>query len=185
MLSVLLKSGANPNAFIMPHNQTALGYSAWKGDVAAVDLLLSRGANIHTRSADGTTPITMAAHGEDHDSATLIAEKLIARGADVLAANNGGGTALHAAAAAGNERLVARLIKAGANVMASTSDGYRPLERAIERQKVGVIKQLLAAGAKVTEIQNACGATSTRSLAEATGNREIIELVRNHESRGI
>lgn len=65
---------------------TALHYAASSGQDAVVRLLVRRGANMDARSANGTTPIMMAARNKNFGTMELLADL----GADLTARNDGG-----------------------------------------------------------------------------------------------
>jgi ankyrin repeat protein len=111
---------------------------------AIVELLLARGASPAATLRDGTT-LLMAAAGvgvqpklfdrrdravllRDSDEAPALAmvNVLLARGADVQAANNRGETALHGAAAMNYPTVVRRLIERGARRDARNRKGETP-----------------------------------------------------------
>lgn len=58
-------------------------------------------------------------------------KRLIERGADVNAVNDGGWTPLHHAIEKGHENVVRMLIGAGANVNVRQNDGWTPLHQAV------------------------------------------------------
>jgi len=72
---------------------TPLHCATWKGHLAVVELLLSRGADVNAANNNdhwGTTPLHAAAHANQR----AIAELLIAHGADINATNLNGRTPL-------------------------------------------------------------------------------------------
>lgn len=72
---------------------TPLHCATWKGQLAVVELLRSRGAEVNAQNNNdhwGTTPLHAAAHANQR----AIAERLIAHGADVNATNLNGRTPL-------------------------------------------------------------------------------------------
>jgi ankyrin repeat protein len=72
---------------------TPLHCATWKGQLAVVELLLTRGAEVNARNQNdhwGTTPLHAAAHANQR----AIAELLIAHGADLHATNLNGRTPL-------------------------------------------------------------------------------------------
>jgi ankyrin repeat protein len=69
-------------------------------------------------------------------------ELLLTHGADIKAAQRGGYSALHSAAANGNVKLVNHLIKAGADSCAKSDDGKTPLDFAKERSQADVVEIL-------------------------------------------
>lgn len=83
----------------------------------------------------------------DGDIATV--RKLLARGADVNAANGDDCTALHEAAQCGHAELVALLVEAGADVNASGVGGWTPLHMAAAFACDKAVKVLVIAGADI------------------------------------
>jgi cytohesin len=184
IVEMLLKRGANPNAFIEGWNQTVLGHAAARGDLRVVKLLLKHGANVQARMGDGATALAEAAQAENAVQADAVAAILLARNVPVAAANRRGETALHAAARNGNTALIERLLKAGADPMAKDNSGWRPLEMATSSGKKDAVRLLLAAGAQVSPVVNACGSTSALDIARRSEDRELIELLRSHAKQG-
>jgi ankyrin repeat protein len=180
IVQMLLKQGANPNAFISGWNQTALGHAASRGDVRTVQLLLKRGANVHARMGEGSTVLAEAAESSRHAEADEIAALILARRVPVSATNKRGETALHAAARKGNIRLIQRLLKAGADPMAKDNSGWRPLELATSYGHTEAMKSLLAAGAQVTAVVNACGSTNALDIARGMQRKDLLEILRPH-----
>ena len=70
---------------------TALHYAVRQGNVAAVDALLDKGADVNARSADGSTPLMLATINGRFD----LAQHLLERGADPKIATVAGGTPLY------------------------------------------------------------------------------------------
>lgn len=87
---------------------TPLHYAASGPEPKLVSLLLDRGAEIAARSPNGTTPLMMAARYGAFDAA----ERLLARGADPRARNDLGLSAADFARQGGREALAAQLEKA-------------------------------------------------------------------------
>ena len=109
-------------------------------DTEAMRVLLDAGADATTPSADGTTPLMVAAGvaiwnpGEDggslpgQEDEVLEAVKLcLEHGNDINAANYRGMTALHGAAFRGANNVAEYLVEQGADLDARTTLGYSPL----------------------------------------------------------
>jgi ankyrin repeat protein len=146
------------------------------GEVERVERLLGDAAPVNVHSADGWTPLHLAAffgHGK-------IAELLLAHDADVTARsrNSTGNTPLHAALA-GNQKMVAGLlIGRGADVNAADAAGWRPLHLAAANNNLDAMKALIAQGADVSATNNE-GLTPL-SLAQQKNHREAAALLRQH-----
>ena len=107
IIRVLLAVGADPRS-----NATGthpLYAAAWNGRIAAVELLVERGAAPDAPEASGATAL-MAAAAQGHDE---VVRSLLARGASVSAAC-GTGNALDLAIANRHEACAALLAAAGA-----------------------------------------------------------------------
>jgi uncharacterized protein len=166
---LLLDKGADPNA---PYSKTipprqaqgninvAAGatplYRAVRSiDLAAVQLLVDRGANPSVAIKDGSTPIMAAAglgaprggdeevtEAGDRNDPVDVMKALIARGANVNAANDAGMTPLHYAAQRGSERIIEFLAGQGARFDLKNKQGRTPSELA--RGKTAALMNKLA-----------------------------------------
>jgi ankyrin repeat protein len=101
--------------------------------------------------------------------------ELIAKGADVNAADPDGTTALHWAVHRNDGDLVERLIKAGAKVNRLNDYGSSPMSEAATAGNVAVLQKLLDAGANV-ESPNADGMTALMIVAR-TNNVAAARLL--------
>jgi ankyrin repeat protein len=122
ILRALAAGGANP-ASAMRDGNTAVMLAAGLGASATTD---RRGVAL----IDGGKPATEALILRTVDA-------LSETGADVKAANQAGDTALHAASAAGLDRVVARLVALGAPVSARNGRGQTPLGALTARRAQG------------------------------------------------
>jgi ankyrin repeat protein len=120
---------------------------------------------------DGSTPLLLAVHNDDVESAS----KLIRSGSNVNAANDLGVTPLWAASENGNEELVRRLLEAGANPNAALLKGETPLMVAARSGAAGVVKMLLDKGAN----PNARAARDQTALMWAVSQRHaaVVRLL--------
>ena len=87
-------------------------------------------------------PLHSAAAHHQPDVATGMARALLAHGADVNATQEGGFTALHAAAQNGNVGLIRLLLDHGANPQSRAQDGKTPLALALEGKHEDAAKWL-------------------------------------------
>ena len=124
-------------------------------DLAAVQLLVDRGANPSTAIKDGSTPLMAAAglgaprggdeevtEAGDRNDPVDVLKALIAKGADVNATNDAGMTALHYAAARGSDRIIEYLASQGARFDVKNKQGRTPSELA--RGKTAALMSKLA-----------------------------------------
>jgi ankyrin repeat protein len=111
------------------------------------DLIASDADLVNAYSADGFTPLHLAAFFGQAEPARL----LIHAGADVNAVsrNEMKVQPLHSAAAARRDEVARLLIDAGADVNATQRHGYTPLHAAAQNGDVELVDLLLDRGAKV------------------------------------
>lgn len=76
---------------------TALHFAAFNGDLALIQLLLSKNAELNVQNFDGNTPLVMAVKGHQLKAIRLLVEG----GADVNKSTEQGSTAIHHAASMG------------------------------------------------------------------------------------
>ncbi len=153
LLRKLLASGVDVNARMTRNGMrdgqrnrfnrlgaTAVMLASKVTDVEALRVLLEAGADPVMPSADGTTPLMVAAGlalwnpGEDggslpgqEDEVLEAVRMLVEAGNDVNAANYRGETALHGVAFRGANEVVDYLVAQGADLDARTVDGWSPL----------------------------------------------------------
>ena len=159
---------------------TAFFLAAKQTDVEVMKALVEGGANVTIPSADGTTPLMVAAglgiwyvgedggslpgqEGEALEAVTICVEL----GNDVNAANQAGETPLHGAAFRGVNPIVELLVAKGARLDAKDSRGWTPLTIAtgisygdvfkLQPQTADVLKQMMTARGLSTEGQAADG----------------------------
>ena len=153
LMRKLLKAGVNVNARMTRNGMrdgqrnrfnrlgaTAFMLAAKVTDVEAMRLLLEAGADPTVPTADGTTPLMVAAGlhiwnpGEDGGSFTGQEEEVLEAvrmslegGNDINAQNYRGETALHGVGFRGVNIVLDYLVKQGANLAALTADGWSAL----------------------------------------------------------
>lgn len=118
-----------------PDGFSALGIAAFFGHPEVLDLLLSAGAdpNAASRNAMQVTPLHSAVACRDEGGAERMTGALLAAGAQVNVAQQGGWTPLHQAAAHGRVAIVEMLLERGADPAARSDDGRTPAEMAAEK----------------------------------------------------
>ena len=110
------------------------------------------------------------------DTATV--RSLLARTADVDAAQGDGATALHWAAYRNDAETAAALIRAGADVDAANDYGVTPLSLAARNGNAGIISQLVAAGVDPDDPRQAVNAGETPlMLAARSGQVDAVEVL--------
>jgi uncharacterized protein len=150
-----------------PDGATALHWAAHWDDVAAVELLLARGARAEAASALRITPLMLACMNGN----APIAQRLLQAGANPNAASAGGETALMMAARTGNTAIVRALVAAGANVSATEPRrGQTAIMWAAAEGHDGALRALVEGGADVNS-RSCLGFTPLMFVARS-GNAE-------------
>jgi ankyrin repeat protein len=166
MIDLLLKSGVDPNAPVLSHDETALMMAARTGKLDAVKKLLDYRADLNAQeSLRGTNALTWAAEQGHTDVVKLLLE----RGADPNAQSKvirpvrrnglyfdvsnklgrepmGGLTALIFASREGSMDTARLLIAAGADVRKAAADGSSPLMVAVQNGHYDIAQYLLDHG---------------------------------------
>jgi ankyrin repeat protein len=119
-------------------------------------LSLVSGLLVFAAEPDGSTPLHRAAQQDD----IARADRLIAAGANVNAANRYNITPLSLAATNGDAVLIEHLLKAGADANATSEEGQTALMTAALNGKVDAVKVLLARGANVNAKETFKGQTA-------------------------
>ena len=89
-----------------------------------------------------------------------------------------GRTALHYAAADGNEAEVSRLLREGADANAQDDNGWSPLHFAAQAVSPSVTSLLLAAGARVDVTDSFGNTPLSKAVFSSKGNGSVIALLR-------
>lgn len=93
------------------------------GEVGIMDLLIEKGADVHVRDADGSTPLILAAfHGQ-----VAAVQRLLSAGSDIHASDNDGYTALMWASYKGRNEAANILLQSGADSNATSREGNTTL----------------------------------------------------------
>ncbi len=141
LADALLEAGADPS------DGVTLPLAASQAKLAALDLLLARGADVNRPWAtDGASPLYMILQGAGQTDEGV--RWLLAHGADpdpVFAAN--GETPLHVVAASWDAELAEELVRRGADIARRRADGRTPYAVAELHGNQEVAAWLLAHGA--------------------------------------
>jgi ankyrin repeat protein len=180
----LLNLGADANykrtnAFRYP----LLLIAALRGHARAVEILLKHGANPEATDLRGT-PILVSAAALSSDTSDRLNEAiamLLARGranpnARDRAAIGDGRSALHLAAANGDEELVEMLLAAGANPNVQNRVGETPLHFAAAHGNIETVRILIAHGAFLNARSRYTRITPVMAAAES-GYADVVELL--------
>jgi hypothetical protein len=145
---------------------TALMLAAGHGNAAAVELLLSCGADPNARRWGWTPLLAAVIRAGD----VVCVEKLLAAGAKVDESSDWGARPIEAAARRGDGACVSALAKAGAD-LGWTDGGGGLIRQAYDAGCDGAIKSLLELGATIGML--------------ADGGRELMMMAVGHASAGL
>jgi uncharacterized protein len=150
-----------------------------RGDADRISALLASDAGlVHALSADGWTPLHLAAHFGQ----VAAIERLLDAGAavDARSTNELRNTPLHAAAAGSPRTSPAAvlLVERGADVNATQRGGWTALHATAQNGDAGLVAFLLERGAEVNP-RNDAGQTPL-ALGEEAGHADVAALLARH-----
>lgn len=166
----LVDGGADPNELNKWGTSALTGASGGSSLTHAeiVRYLVTHGAHVNKRVADGTTALNEASFWGNIATVRI----LLAAKADVNAAKDNGYTPLLSAASRGHIEIVKLLISAGANLSHQTrSGGLTALHLASGAGYRDIVRLLIAAGAR-QDIKNVRGET----YSDVVGRTEDLRL---------
>lgn len=163
MARVLVELGATLDVF----------EAAAVGDAARVREVLAGGADVNAISADGFSPLGLAAFF----GRAAVAQIVLEHGAHVnaVSANAMRAHPLHSAVAGNHETLARALVAAGAEVNAVQADDFTPLMAAAQNGNAALVAFLLTAGAD-TGAQTSEGRRAA-DLAREEGHMDVLALL--------
>ncbi len=145
------------------------------GNRDAVAFLLARDAPVDAENHNGHTALALCAECSSADARALIAQLLLARGADANApAGHHGGTALHRAVVNGDLALARALLESGADPNRQDWSGKTPLHHAAAKNRRLV--ELVLAFAPDLALQSREGETPAQ-YARRLRKRAIVKLL--------
>ncbi len=169
---------------------TAFFLGAKTTDLEALQVLLAAGADPHLPSADGTTPLMVAAGlgmwyvGEDggslpgqEDEATAVVTAIVERDADVNAVNAMGETPLHGAAFRGVNAIAEYLVQKGARLDVKDRRGWTPLFVANGLSHGDVFKAQPQTAELLTTLMKARGLSTAGQTSDGT---ECLDCIQTH-----
>lgn len=150
--------------------------AAKNGDVTSIKRELDSGVSVDLPTLnvahilDGTTPLMLAYnYGQDE-----VVELLIEKGANIMARDSGGGTALHYPGYRNSDSTLL-LLKAGAAIDDQSTNGLTPLMITAMDGPVSQVEALLAAGADLHLTDNE--GKSALDWAKQYDRPKVIELL--------
>ena len=172
VLQSIVDLGAKVNAKTKQYT-TALMLASSKGNIDAINILLSAGADHAIADADGDSCIHYAVRG---DCRKEVLQSIVDKGADVNATNNKNITPLMLASTKGNVDAVNLLLSAGADQTIEDDTGYTWIHYAVFGDcRKEVLQSIVDLGAKVNAKtkQN----TTALMLASRKGNIDAINVL--------
>ncbi|MCX6835959.1 MAG: ankyrin repeat domain-containing protein, partial [candidate division Zixibacteria bacterium] len=148
-----------------------LHLAATTGQVAVIELLLSKGADIEAGDRENTTPLTVAAMLNKPEAVRLLVEK----GASITARDNNGNTPLLAAARSGNVETVKYLVEHGASLADVSNRGSNCLHIAASIGAEPLVQYLLDKHLDITALNG--GGYSPLGFAAQNGHLSIMRLL--------
>ena len=119
--------------------------AAERGDLAAIRMLLERGADVNAARADGLTALAASVYADN----VAAADALLRAGAKATTANRYGITPLYVAAGNGSAGMIRRLLDAGADPNSTDAGGETALMTAARAGSPAALRALIDAGARV------------------------------------
>jgi ankyrin repeat protein/L-ascorbate metabolism protein UlaG (beta-lactamase superfamily) len=144
-IELLTDHGAEVNTRNEAGFTPAISAAAGRGGLDALELLHSRGADIHDRTFNGDSALMHAARAGKVD----VAEYLLSAGASLSARNDSGWSAILNAVESGDSTMVAHLLERGADPDTDEGRGRRALWWAALRGHRAVVELLIERGADV------------------------------------
>lgn len=133
--------------------QTALWWAANQGNLALVQLLISRGADVNLPDHHGGTPLTQAASSCHIE----VVRYLVGHGADIHAKIYDGRKAFNLAVTNGHTRVAEYLLSLYNDPNETGDSGYTPLMVAAENNFFDLAKLLIRSGADVNAVHTGPG----------------------------
>jgi ankyrin repeat protein len=163
-----------------PTRDRALIAAAARGDVAGLRALLTAGAAIDARDADGRTALLAATHENRVEAARI----LIAAGADVNAKDAIQDSAYLYAAAEGRNEILKVTLAAGADLASLNRYGGTGLIPAAHHGHVETVKILLATPIDKDHVNNLGWTALLEAVILGTGGAAHTEIVRQLVAAG-
>lgn len=166
-VSALLQRGFDPNAVEEKRGDSGLILALREKAMRVFNVLINaRDVNLEVRARNGDTALMLAAFKANQAAV----EALLAKGAQV---NQPGWTALHYAAASGNNDIVQLLLDHFAYIDAESPNKTTPIMMAARSGHILTVKLLLEEGADAT-LKNEAGMTAI-DFASKSGHKDIAE----------
>ncbi|AMP05524.1 ankyrin repeat domain-containing protein [Collimonas pratensis] len=166
-MKALLAAGVSPNLIQKERGETGLMVAVREESKKVFNVLLNaKGVDLNIRARNGDTALMIASYKGDVPMVKALLEK-------EAEPNNTGWTALHYAAAIGNDEIVQMLLDASAYIDAGSPNNTTPIMMAARAGKILTVKLLLDSGADVT-LKNDVGMNAI-DLAKKFDHNDIAD----------
>jgi ankyrin repeat protein len=166
-ISSLLRRGLSPNLIENERGDTGLILALREDSNKVFSVLLNApSVDLEARARNGDTALMIAAYKGNVGAVKALIEKEVE-------VNRTGWTALHYAAATGNDEIVRILLDESAYIDAASPNGTTPIMMAARGGHILTVKLLLDEGADVT-LKNGAGMTAL-DFARTAGQNDIVE----------
>jgi ankyrin repeat protein len=166
-MKALLAAGVSPNLIQKERGETGLMVAVREESKKVFNVLLNaKGVDLNIRARNGDTALMIASYKGD----VAMVKALLDKEAEP---NNTGWTALHYAAAIGNDEIVQMLLDASAYIDAGSPNNTTPIMMAARAGKILTVKLLLDSGADVT-LKNDVGMNAI-DLAKKFDHNDIAD----------
>ena len=169
----LLAHGSDPDPVFAANGETPLHVAAAHWDTALTEALVSRGADVHRRRADGRTPYAVAELNGNRD----VAAWLLSHGAagELSAIDR-----LVSACSRGDASAAGAILAAHPQLRSEIApEHYQALYRAAERNDVAALEAMLACGFDPNRADESIGKTALH-VAAMEGWPEAVRLLLAH-----
>lgn len=183
MVEMLLRRGALPNPD-NEHRSAALLDAVSNHDHDSIQLLLDHGADIDAPypegTNDGVTPLLHAIAHRPSSGPNATADMLVNAGADPSLCDDHGANALHHAAHARDEDLLATMLARGAAIDDLGSRGFSALWGLVDREDEHGVDVLLRHGASVDLPDRRHGSAPLMRACERGNHAIVARLLAHH-----
>jgi ankyrin repeat protein len=175
LVAIIMHLAWVPHAGAQPASRdAALIRAAEAGNAADVKALLTQGASVHARDANGRTALVAATYGNRVEAARL----LIAAGADVNAQDDIRNSAFLLAGARGYLEIVRMTLGAGADLKSTNRYGGTALIPACHYGHVETVRELLRTKIDVDHVNNLGWTALLEAVILGDGGAAHTEIVR-------
>ncbi|MGB7192907.1 MAG: ankyrin repeat domain-containing protein [Collimonas pratensis] len=166
-MKALLAAGVSPNLIQKERGESGLMVAVREESKKVFNVLLNaKGVDLNIRARNGDTALMIASYKGDVPMVKALLDK-------EAEPNNTGWTALHYAAAIGNDEIVQMLLDASAYIDAGSPNNTTPIMMAARAGKILTVKLLLDSGADAT-LKNDVGMNAI-DLAKKFDHNDIAD----------